>query len=150
MAAARGGVNLVKYFFYFDNKISLDQKKPLVALAYATARDQSLAPKAILIRSDMHDTTTIEGKRVKDPKGWHGTFAFKPHNQVEREFHITSHGYTDGKEDFVLKEATHAPEKMDSTPRGGKDSGKVVWPAEDLLEEYVNSPIAYSHLLEQE
>ncbi|OAT09727.1 hypothetical protein, variant 2 [Blastomyces gilchristii SLH14081] len=147
--ATRGGANFVRYFFYAGNTISSSQKKTLVALAYATARDQKLAPKAILIRSDMHDTTTVEGKHVKDPKGWHGTFAFKADDQVEREFHVASHGYTNDKEDFVLNEATHTPEKEDKTPRGGRGSGKVVWPAEDLLEEYVDSPIGYSHLPEQ-
>ncbi|THC97155.1 hypothetical protein EYZ11_003370 [Aspergillus tanneri] len=116
------------------------RKKALVALAYATARDQMLALKAILICSDVRDTTTIEGKHAKDPKGWHGTFAFKTDNQVEREFHVATHGYTSGKENFVLKEATHTPEQQDKTPRGGRRSGKVVWPAEDLLEEYVDSP----------
>lgn len=49
--AARGGINFVKYFFYTGNTIAPDRKKALVALAYATARDQQLAPKAILIRS---------------------------------------------------------------------------------------------------
>lgn len=48
--AARGGINFVKYFFYAGNTIAPDRKKVLVALAYATARDQQLAPKAILIR----------------------------------------------------------------------------------------------------
>ncbi|KAF9885155.1 hypothetical protein FE257_000681 [Aspergillus nanangensis] len=147
MAAARGA-NFVRYFFYAGNTISPDRRKALVALAYATARDQQLAPKAILIRSEMHDTTTIEGKHAKDPRGWHGTFAFKVNDQVEREFHVASHGYTNGKEDFTLRAATHTPEKQDKTPRGGKKSGKVVWPSEALLEEYVDSPIAYSHLPE--
>ncbi|KAK6810747.1 hypothetical protein RU639_013606 [Aspergillus parasiticus] len=147
--AARGGVHFVKYFFYAGNTISPDRKRQLVALAYATARDQKLAPKAVLIRSDMHDTTTIDGKHAKDPKGWHGTFAYKADDQEEREFHVASHGYTNGKEDFTLKEATHTPEKLDRTPRGGRRSGKVVWPAENLLEEYVDSPIAYSHLPQQ-
>ncbi|EER42741.1 conserved hypothetical protein [Histoplasma capsulatum var. duboisii H88] len=149
MAAAGGGVNFVRYFFYAGNKISSSRKKTLVALAYATARDQILAPKAILIQSDLHNTTTVEGKHVEDPKGWHGTFAFKADDQVEREFHVASHGYTNDKEDFILNEATHTPEKEDRTPRGGRGSGKVVWPAEDLLEEYVDSPIGYSHLPEQ-
>lgn len=79
---------------------------------------------------------------MKDPNGWHGTFAFKDSQQVLHEFHVASHGYTDGKEDFALREATHTPEKKDSTQRRG---GKVVWPEEDELEEYEDSPIAYSH-----
>lgn len=96
----------------------------------------------------MHDTTTLDGKHVKDPKGWHGTFAFKIDDQVQRSFHVASHGYTEGKENFILKEATHTPEKADVTPRGGRRSGKVVWPTEETLEEYVDNPIAYSHLPE--
>ncbi|RAK95375.1 uncharacterized protein BO80DRAFT_264104 [Aspergillus ibericus CBS 121593] len=145
MAAAQG-INFVRFFFYEGNTISAVRKKALVALAYATARDQQLAPRAILIRADLHETTTIEGKRVKDPKGWHGTFAFKTDDQVQREFHVASHGYTNGKENFVLTDATHDPEKSDKVPRGGKNSGKIVWPSEDALDEYVDSPIGYSHL----
>lgn len=149
MAAAQGGVNFTRIFFYQRNTISPDRKKALVALAYATARDQLLAPKAILIRSDIHDTTTIDGKRTKDPQGWHGTFAFKSQSQVEKEFHVASHGYTNGKEQFVLTNATHSKEKIDKTPRGGRNAGKVVWPDESDLEEYVDSPIGYSHLDER-
>lgn len=48
--AAKGGVNFIRYFFYAGNTISPDRKRKLIALAYATARDQKLAPKAILIR----------------------------------------------------------------------------------------------------
>ncbi|EEQ87678.1 uncharacterized protein BDCG_02798 [Blastomyces dermatitidis ER-3] len=149
--ATRGGAKFVRYFFYAGNTISSSQKKTLVALAYATARDQKLAPKAILIRLVLLSFLQVleSIRHVKDPKGWHGTFAFKADDQVEREFHVASHGYTNDKEDFVLNEATHTPEKEDKTPRGGRGSGKVVWPAEDLLEEYVDSPIGYSHLPEQ-
>ncbi|GKZ52054.1 hypothetical protein AbraIFM66951_010162 [Aspergillus brasiliensis] len=147
--ATGGGINFVRFYFYQGFLLPPERQKALVALAYSTARDQKLAPKAILIRSDIHDTTSINGQRVKDPNGWHVTMAFKDNDQVERLFHVTSHGYTNGKEDFVLKKATHDPEKVDSTPRGGRKSGKVVWPAEEFLEEYVDSPIGYSHLPEQ-
>lgn len=94
-------------------------------------------------RADIHDTTTINGKHTKDPYGWHGTFAFKDSEQAGRKFHVATHGYTDGKEDFTLKEASHSQEKKDSTMRRG---GKAVWPDEDELEEYEDSPVAYSHL----
>jgi hypothetical protein len=80
---------------------------------------------------------------VKDPNGWHGTFAFKDSYQTQQEVHVASQGYTNGKEDFVLNVATHSQEKEDITPRRG---AKVVWPSEDELEEYVDSPIAYSHI----
>lgn len=104
----------------------------------------------IQIRSDIHETTTMDGKHGKDSRGWHGTFAYKDSVQMDWEFHIALHGYTDGKENFTLMEATHSPEKGDSTPWDEKKSGKVVWPVkEGALEEYVNSPIAYSHLPKQ-
>lgn len=48
--ASASGANFVKYFFYVGNTISKQRKESLVALAYATARDQKLAPKAVLIR----------------------------------------------------------------------------------------------------
>jgi hypothetical protein len=101
-----------------------------------------------IIRSDLHDTTSINGQHVKDPLGWHGTFAFKFDDQKRQEFHVASHGYTEGKGIFALSEATHTPEKHDSTRRGGRGSEKVVWPHESDLEEYTDSPIGYSHLAE--
>ncbi|OWT43368.1 hypothetical protein VFPPC_17469 [Pochonia chlamydosporia 170] len=97
-------------------------------------------------RSALHNTTSAGGKHVPDPKGWHVTIAFKTRDQDDREVHVASHGYTIGKDNYTLKEATHTSEKSDSFPRGGKRSGKVVWPGEELLEEYEDSPIAHSHL----
>lgn len=88
----------------------------------------------------------MQGRHVPDPKGFHCTLAFKSEDQLLRQYHVASHGYTNSKDDFVLKEATHAPEKADDTPRGGRKSGKVVWPPINELEEYVDSPIGYSHL----
>ncbi|KMU92025.1 hypothetical protein CIHG_09833 [Coccidioides immitis H538.4] len=105
--AAPGGVNFVRFFFYAGNTMNLTCM--------------------ILPRS--------QASMSKIPKVGHGTFAFKDDNQVEREFHVASHGYTNSKEDFSLKEATHTPEKEDSTSRGGAGSGKVVWSAEHLLED---------------
>lgn len=48
--ASKGGVNFVKFFFYVGNTINTERKQKLVTLAYATARDQQVAPTAILIR----------------------------------------------------------------------------------------------------
>ncbi|KAF2227266.1 hypothetical protein BDZ85DRAFT_1356 [Elsinoe ampelina] len=136
-------VNLVKYFFYARNSIPRSRKDKLVALAYAAARDQQLHPKEILIRSDIHNTTSINGAHQKDPNGWHATFAFKNSDQSDRVVHVTAHGYTAGQDDFELKEAKYFDEKEDSSRRG---SGKEVWPSASDLVEYRNSPIAYSHL----
>lgn len=108
-------------------------------------------PANCTCRSAIHNTTSAGGKHTlhtTDPKGWHVTIAFKTRDQAAREVHVASHGYTISKDNYTLLEGTHAPEKSDSFPRGGKGSGKVVWPSEDLLEEYEDSPIAYSHLPE--
>lgn len=51
MAAARGEANFMKFYFYAGNTISATWKEKLVALAYSTAWDQKLVPKAILIQS---------------------------------------------------------------------------------------------------
>lgn len=48
--AARGGIHFVRYYFYAGNTIDPVIKEKLVGLAYATARDKTLAPTAILIR----------------------------------------------------------------------------------------------------
>lgn len=40
----------IKFFFYVGNTISEERKQQLVALAYATAREQQLYPQEILIR----------------------------------------------------------------------------------------------------
>jgi hypothetical protein len=97
----------------------------------------------VFIRSDLHDTTSVNGVWQKDPDGYHCTLAFKDGSQVERDFHVASHGYTAGKEDFTLRKATHTQEKKDTTKRRGD---KVVWPPEHRLEEWQDSPIAYSHV----
>lgn len=89
------------------------------------------------------------GKHVIDPQGWHGTFAFKTEGQLEREYHVASHGYTNGKQEYTLTKATHTPEKADGIKRGGPKSRKVVWPDEESLEEYTDSPIGYSHIAGQ-
>lgn len=76
--------------------------------------------------SDLHGTTSIKGRRIKDPKGWHGTFAFKSEDQLLRQYHVASHWYTNSKEEYILQEAMHTPEKADDTPRGRPDEEKVV------------------------
>ncbi|TWU70436.1 hypothetical protein ED733_000472 [Metarhizium rileyi] len=102
-----------------------------------TFRANSLAAvrKLTLSSSGLHNTKSAGGGYTMDPQGWHLTMAFKDKEQEEREFHVASHGYTRGKDDFVLVNATHDKEKMDSTARGDKGSGKVVWPNEAELVE---------------
>lgn len=50
MASAKVGVNFVRIFFYKNDRISPERRQALVALAYATARTLTFAPKAILVR----------------------------------------------------------------------------------------------------
>ncbi|RDA88821.1 hypothetical protein CP532_5515 [Ophiocordyceps camponoti-leonardi (nom. inval.)] len=132
----KGGVNFVRYYFYKVGGPSPSQREQLVALAYATARELMQAPSKILIRN-------AAGRHVIDPKGWHITMAFKDKDQELFGTHMTSHGYTSGKDDFILEEAVCRQEKPDETPRA---EGKVVWPKDEELIEYKDSPIAYSHL----
>jgi hypothetical protein len=47
-----------------------------------------------------------------------------------------------GKDNLVLGKAMHSQEKPDNAQRRG---GKVVWPEDEELDEYEDSPIAYSH-----
>lgn len=102
---------------------------------YSNCEDSSAA---------LHDTTSVGGgKHAKDPDGWHLTLAFKDNEQDTLGIHVASHGYTSGKDDYVLLKATHRGAKSDDTPRR---SGKVVWPGEAELEEY--KTVAYSHLPE--
>lgn len=93
--------------------------------------------------SVVHDTTSnpFTGKYEKDPKGWHVTLCFKDLMQLENNTHVTSHGYCKGKVDLEFVEATHYPEKPDSTK---KRNGQPVWPDESQLSLYPD--IGYSHL----
>ncbi|KAM3511246.1 hypothetical protein MY11210_005115 [Beauveria gryllotalpidicola] len=144
--SSQGGASFVRYFFYKGYRLEDRVKQQAVALAYATARELKLAPSMILIRAGLHRTTSIAGKHVLDPDGWHLTMAFKDQELEARGFHVASHGYTNGQQDYVLDHGTHTAAKRDDTPRGPVGSGKVVWPDESELVEYENSPIAYSHL----
>ena len=88
----------------------------------------------------------MAGVHGPDPKGYHGTFSFKYAGQ-SGNFHVTTHAYTAGKDDFHLQMASAADEKLDST---GKGPDKVVWPASEAdLELYEHSPIWYSQPPEQ-
>ncbi|KAB8356534.1 hypothetical protein FH972_024117 [Carpinus fangiana] len=136
-------VNIVKYFFHKEFTGEPELRRQLVALAYQTARSQQLHPKAIFIRSVVHDTTSnpLTGKHEKDPKGWHVTLCFKDQEQLDKKTHVTSHGYCKGQKDLEFVEATHDPEKSDSVR---KRSGKPVWPDESKLS--LHPDIGYSHL----
>lgn len=76
----------------------------------------------------------MNGTHVKDPMGWRNTIAFKDAKMSSRSSYVASHGYTKSNEGFALVKATHTREKGDNTK---KSSGRVVWPAEGDLEEYV-------------
>lgn len=91
--------------------------------------------------SEIHDTTSIHGRRQKDPRGWHVTLCYKDAEHAKKGTHVTCHGYVKGKDDLEFIEATHAGEKSDSWV---KSSGQVVWPSEDELD--VAPEIGYSHL----
>ncbi|KAI2139099.1 hypothetical protein LOZ52_002400 [Ophidiomyces ophidiicola] len=99
----------------------------LMALAYQTANSLHLHPKAILIRSDIHATTSIQGTYQKDPKGLHLTICFKDAEQLANDTHIASHGYVTDQSTTFIHEATHTSEKADGAK---KKNGADVWPAD--------------------
>ncbi|PLN74589.1 hypothetical protein BDW42DRAFT_181986 [Aspergillus taichungensis] len=139
-------INMVKYYFY-KNHLPRDPARlhALVALAYQTARDRKLYPKAILIRSEPHDTTSFQGRRQKDPLGWHVTFCYKDSEQLDKGVHVACHGYVQGKDNLEFVRATHAGEKLDSWKKG---DGNAVWPSEEELE--AAPEIGYGHPLEED
>ncbi|KAL4981355.1 hypothetical protein BDW68DRAFT_196640 [Aspergillus falconensis] len=136
-------VNMVKYYFY-KGMVPKDQDRlrQLVALAYQTARDRKLYPKAVLIRSEIHDTTSINGVHQKDPLGPHVTLCYKDEDQLLRGTHVASHGYVHGKDNLGFVRATHAGEKADTAKR--QQGKKTVWPSENELEAVPE--IGYGHL----
>ncbi|KAK7428150.1 hypothetical protein QQZ08_005390 [Neonectria magnoliae] len=136
-------VNIVKYYFHKGNvPRDPERMRKLVALAYQTARDRQLYPKAVFIRSEVHDTTTINGVRQRDPRGLHVTFCYKDQNQTNCGTHVACHGYVTDEASLEFTEATHAGEKPDATKKNKK--GAVVWPGlEDL---WAAPDIGYSHL----
>ncbi|KAF5855993.1 hypothetical protein ETB97_008112 [Aspergillus alliaceus] len=121
-------VNMVKYYFY-KGMVPKDQDRlrKLVALAYQTARDRKLCPKAVLIRSEIHDTTSINGIHQKDPLGPHVTLCYKDENQLLQDTHVASHGYVIGKDNLE-----------------GRKGKKTVWPSESELEAIPE--IGYGHI----
>ena len=91
-------------------------------------------------RSEVHSTTTINGKRQKDPKGDHVTFSYKTQDHLGLETHVACHGYVKDPGTLEFKEATHAAEKPDSTV---KWNNKPVWPEDEDLWEAPD--IGYGH-----
>ncbi|KAH6657690.1 hypothetical protein BKA67DRAFT_532883 [Truncatella angustata] len=79
-------INVVKYYFY-KGMIPKDPERlqKMVVLAYRTARDRQIYLKAVLIRSDIHDTTSINGVRQKDPKGDHVTLCYKDAEHISAD-----------------------------------------------------------------
>ncbi|GAT24199.1 hypothetical protein RIB2604_01800240 [Aspergillus luchuensis] len=76
---------MVRYFFYKGCLPDTQQRlQELVAVAYQTARDRRLYPKAVLIRSVAHATTNIMGRPQKDPLGPHVTLCYKDEDQLNK------------------------------------------------------------------
>jgi hypothetical protein len=74
----------------------------------------------------------------------HVTFSYKTEDHLGRETHVAWHGYVNDAKLLDFREATHAPEKPDSTE---KRSGHEVWPSADELWEAPE--IGYGHLFEK-
>ncbi|KAM4064709.1 hypothetical protein HRG_004930 [Hirsutella rhossiliensis] len=135
-------INIVKYYFQATQVPRSEVRmRQLIALAYQTARDKQLYPKAVIVRSEVHATTTINGRHQKDPKGDHVTFSYKTQDHLGRETHVAFHGYVKDPGTLEFKEATHAAEKADSTVKGNK---KPAWPQDEDLWEAPD--VGYGHM----
>ncbi|KAI1427202.1 hypothetical protein F5Y12DRAFT_739182 [Xylaria sp. FL1777] len=144
-SATMSTVNFVRYFWYVANRPrSEDYMRQLIALAYQTATAQEIYPQEVLVRSDVHDTTTINGKRQKDPKGDHVTFSYKSRDHLGREVHVACHGYVTDRQTLEFREATHAPEKPDDVKNS---RGNPVWPTRERLWEAPE--VGYGHMLKK-
>ncbi|KAH7153327.1 hypothetical protein EDB81DRAFT_584572, partial [Dactylonectria macrodidyma] len=119
-------INMIRYYFH-KNRERLPEARirRLITLAYQTARDKELYPRAVFIRSEVHNTTSVDGKRQIDPLGEHVTFSYKCQDHLGRNTHVTCHGYVNNSQTLELRKATYTGEKPDSTK---KMSGGVVWP----------------------
>ncbi|RBR11549.1 hypothetical protein FVER53590_13857 [Fusarium verticillioides] len=102
-------VNIVKYYFHKRN-VPVSEE--------------------LFVRSEVHFTTTINGRRQKDPLGAHVTFSYKTQDSLGRDTHVSCHGYVKDSETLEYAGSTHVDEKPDSTK---KTTGKPVWPGESQL-----------------
>lgn len=96
----------------------------------------------IRCRSEVHATTTINGKRQKDPLGYHVTLCYKDEDQLRCGTHVASHGYVKDGSTLEFVQATHHAEKPDSTTKGNRED---VWPLEEKLA--IVPEIGYGHFL---
>ncbi|EEY22219.1 conserved hypothetical protein [Verticillium alfalfae VaMs.102] len=110
-------INIVKYYFHAKQIPRSDARiRQLIALAYQTARDKQLYPKAVLVR-------------------------YKTQDHLGLETHVACHGYVKDPDTLEFKEATHAAEKPDSTM---KRNNKPVWPDDQDLWEAPD--VGYGHM----
>lgn len=98
----------------------------------------------MICRSEVHDTTSVNGKRQKDPWGDHVTLCYKDDDQLRRGTHVASHGYVKDGTSLEFVHATHHDEKPDLTKKGNR---QVVWPSEDSLA--IAPEIGYGHFLNE-
>ncbi|RAL05777.1 uncharacterized protein BO80DRAFT_460838 [Aspergillus ibericus CBS 121593] len=133
-------VNLVR--FYFLSQPSAQNIRQYIAIAYQTATDQKFYPKAVLVRSGIHLTTSIDGEYQKDPKGEHLTLCFKDEEMMAKGTQVASHGYVALRTDWNIREATHAREKPDSTVM--TRNGRPVWPSEEAFQYQI--VVAFGHV----
>ncbi|KAL2834105.1 hypothetical protein BJY01DRAFT_239233 [Aspergillus pseudoustus] len=132
-------LNMVKFRFMIS--ASSQTIRQYIAITYQTASEQKIYPKDILVRSAVHPSTSINRRYQQNPKGKHLTLCFKDQGIVERETHVASPGYVTNSADWNIREATHSPEKPDSTTTR---RGLQVWPKDRPFEYEIG--IAYGHL----
>lgn len=74
--------------------------------------------------------STINGKRLKDPRGAHITLSYKTKDFQGRNTHVSCHGYITNFKTPEISESIQMKEKRDTSRKRG---GKIIWPAETQL-----------------
>ena len=108
---------IIKYFWKWTRPLNDDDAEDLINAAYTTAKKADPAVSEILIRSGIHSTTWATDRYVPDRP--HITVSTKTPRQVRERKHRSLHGYTRGKNDYKILEAT--PNEAE------KDDG-ATWP----------------------
>ncbi|KAE8154633.1 hypothetical protein BDV25DRAFT_135800 [Aspergillus avenaceus] len=138
-------LNMVKFYFY---RKQLPRMRHIlhdfIKVAYQTARDRKLYPKAILVSFQIKPT--LKGDRsLPQLKGtmeyWHITFNYKDQGQLNSGTHTACHGYIPSEHEYELIKSTHGVDKCDTALTR---NGKHVWPSGEEL--VMVCEVAYCHL----
>ncbi|KAI3331773.1 hypothetical protein HD806DRAFT_478254, partial [Xylariaceae sp. AK1471] len=130
-------MNIIKVIWNVPKPKSAKLYQALIAANYEAARRSGETVHTLLIRhTDIHNTTTRGGRRVKDEP--HVTPSWQTQRLSSLEKFATAHAYTPNVPDFWVKNVIPGPEK----PLSATKDGRLIWPSEvnaQAVEEYDKS-----------